>query len=67
MSSSLPGYSRQVSLQSVPELQAGVRISTPGAELDASTASLLADRDRIHSLLLEAYQAADPGPEPADA
>jgi hypothetical protein len=47
---------RRVCLQSEPALDAGIRISTPGAVLDASMASLLSDREHIQSLLLAAYQ-----------
>jgi hypothetical protein len=57
----------QVSLQSEPTLKAGVRISTPGAVLDASVASLLADREHIQSLLLAAYQSTESHGKDRDA
>ncbi len=47
---------QEVSFQAVDALTAGVRISADGGCLDASAASLLADRDRLESLLLGAYQ-----------
>jgi hypothetical protein len=48
---------RPTDLQCVAALQAGIRISSNGACLDASAASLGADRDGVQSLLLATYQA----------
>jgi hypothetical protein len=58
---------RRVSLQSAHELGAGVRITTPGAALDASVGGLLADREHIQSLLLAAYQATESTGAASDA
>ena len=58
---------RQVTLQSAPALGAGLRVTAPGAVLDASVDSLLADRERIQSMLLAAYQATESSGAVSDA
>jgi hypothetical protein len=47
---------REMVFVQVDELAAGLRIRTPGATLDASLTSLLADRERVDSQLLAIYQ-----------
>ncbi len=47
---------REVVFAQLDDLQAGLRVSTSGAMLDASLASLLTDRERLDSQLLAIYQ-----------